>query len=267
MCVGSSSSRASAQSNPASARLAGQILNLLVFYLLFNDMVGTGNTDQNVSNDAQIAKLDSRFHALLVSLGCHENTLARLGELGIHTIPAFQTIADDRKEVREFCKNDLGLDRAQGTAHTLEQGKLVSAWEQASTWIEVDTKRDAQRRSQNLPPQLTDEDLELLRAGFVKHFNKGKPISDDQCPSKPYLEMEVEHMEHTWTAAKLTEVTSHACALRHREKNANQKSMEVDEISCSFKVVTKPFGVPAPDDSESLRARLRLVRNTFLFLG
>ena len=34
----------------------------------------------------------------------------------------------------------------------------------------------------------------------------------------------------------------------------------------SFKILTKPFGVPEPDDSEGLRARLKLMGDTFMFL-
>ena len=267
MCDGSNQNLCFALHKSSPLQSSGHPLDTFFYVFLFlNNMVGTGNTSTTESNEIQIAKLDSRFHAMLTTLGCHTDTLARLGELGVHSFRALHTIGDDRKDVREFCKNDLGLDRAEGTPHTLEQGKLVSAWEQSATKIDVETKRDAERQSANLPPQLTDEDLTLLRTAFEKHHNRGREISDDQCPSKPYLELEVRHMENLWAAAKLTEVTSYACALRHREKNAHTKNMELDEVTCSFKVVTKPFGVPSPDDSESLRARIRLVRNTFLML-
>ena len=267
MCDGSNQNLCFALHKSSPLQSSGHPLDTFFYvYLFLNNMVGTGNTSTTESNEIQIAKLDSRFHAMLTTLGCHTDTLARLGELGVHSFRALHTIGDDRKDVREFCKNDLGLDRAEGTPHTLEQGKLVSAWEQSATKIDVETKRDAERQSPNLPPQLTDEDLTLLRTAFEKHHNRGREISDDQCPSKPYLELEVGHMENLWAAAKLTEVTSYACALRHREKNAHTKNMELDEVTCSFKVVTKPFGVPSPDDSESLRARIRLVRNTFLML-
>ena len=229
-------------------------------------MVGFGNTEAGVTNEQQIAKLEARFLALLVSLEFHIDTLARFGELGIRTFNALHTIADDRKDLRTFCKDDLGLDKAQGTPHTLEQGKIISAWETSAERIDVDTTREAQRVAANLPPQITDEDLILLKGRFGKDFNRKKEIPKSECPSRPYLEMKIGLMDSLWHPERLTEVTSLAQAKRHALSNANTKTFGLDETSCGFKMVTKPFGVNMPRNSEDLRARLKPVRNTFLFL-
>ena len=69
-----------------------------------------------------------------------------------------------------------------------------------------------------------------------------------------------------WEAEKLTEVTSLAQAERHALRNANSKTLSLDETACSFQITSKPFGVAIPSGSEALRARLRLMRNAHMFL-
>ena len=229
-------------------------------------MVGMGPQSGTVAEHT--AKLDSRFHAMLQSLGCHENTMARLAELTVTSVQALETLVDDRKDLRTFLKDALGLDPAVDPkiAHTIEQGRVTSAWEQCRKRVDVENTREAERVAQNLPPQLPPDDVPFLKKKFEMDFNKGKPITKAQCPSKPYLELKVGHAEIMWEAEKLTEVTSLAQAERHALSNAQTKTFGIDEHTCSFKVVTKPFGVSMPDGSEMLRARLRLMRNTFMFL-
>ena len=120
-------------------------------------MVGKGST--TLTPEEHIAKLDARFHTMLTSLDCHKNTVARLGELGVTTASSLTTLVDDRAELRVFLKDALGLDPGVGFECTLAQGKVIQAWEQATKRLEVENKRDAERISANLPPQLTAEDV------------------------------------------------------------------------------------------------------------
>lgn len=230
------------------------------------DMVGSGVQSMTLAEG--IAKLDARFHTMLASLGCHENTMGRLGELGVISVPAITTLVDNREGLRKFLKEALGLDPEvePKVLHTLEAGKVVVAWEQACKRTEVDNKRGAERISQNFPPQLNTEELKMLRKQFEKNVNRGKPITDAECPSKAYLELKVGHAETSWSAETLNEVTSFAQSERHRLSKANEKEYGMDELTCSFKVITKPFGVPMPSDPESLRARLKLMGYTYFFL-
>ena len=214
-----------------------------------------------------ITKIDARLHAMMQSLNFHERTMARMGEIGITTVQSLHTLVDDRASLRGFIKSALGIDPAIGFEHSLEAGKIVAAWEQSAIRIVVENKRDAERVASGLPPQLTGEELALLKAKFEKAFNRNKPITKAQVPSKPYLELKTLHAETMWTAERLTEVTSLAQAERHAVSNSSQKSWTMDDgDTVSFKIVTKPFGIPAPADSEALRARLELMANTFLFL-
>ena len=68
--------------------------------------------------------------------------------------------------------------------------------------------------------------------------------------------------------ATVSEVTSLAQQERHVLSNhSTKKEWTLDDgDTISFKVPTKPFGIPMPKDSEELRARLKLIGTTFQFL-
>ena len=233
-------------------------------------MVGMGS--QTKTPAEHMAKHDPRFHALLSSLECHENTISRLGELNITSTSALTTLVDTRVALRKFLKVALGLDEdaagLDGITNTLEQGKVVLAWEQACKRMEVDIKRDAVRLSSNLPPQILAEEVFVLKKQFEQQHNRNRTITKAQTPSKAYLELKMAQAETMWAAEKLSEVTSLAQAERHRLSNVNEKHMAMDQSgdTCSFKIVTKPFAIAMPSDSEGLRARLKLLGHAFIFL-
>ena len=226
--------------------------------------VGLGHTTGTAAEHT--AKHDSRFLALLSMLNCNDKTIARLGELHVTSVSALTTLVDDRKGLRAFLASGLGLREADGFEHTIEAGKVVMAWEQACKRSEVENKRDAERVAQDLPPQLTGEDLILLKQQYEKNFNKKRKLTQSQVPSKSYLELKVGHAETRWQAEKLTEVTSDAAAERFRKGNAHEKTFAMDEQACGFKLINKPFGIAMPEGSEALRARLKLLGMGFMFL-
>ena len=98
--------------------------------------------------EENLAKLDARFLAMLQGLHVDETVMARLGGLGVINVTTLHTLVDDRKALRIFLTDACGIDprpAAQGGGgwkHTVEAGKIVSAWEAASKRVEVETKRD-----------------------------------------------------------------------------------------------------------------------------
>ena len=158
------------------------------------------------------------------SPGRHEDVMARLAELGVIDINGLHTLADVRKQLRDFLKDACGADPANGGfKHTVEPGKVVSEWEQSGKRVEIENKRDAERLASNLPPQLRGEEVLLLKKQYEVAFNKKRPITKAQCPSRPYLELKVGHAETLWEAEKLTEVTSLAQAERHATANSDKR--------------------------------------------
>ena len=229
--------------------------------------IGTAGTIAE-AEDINIAKIDTRLHSMFQALGVHRRTMARMGQLDVTTVMALHTLVDDRKGLRKFLKTGFDMDGETDVDHMIEAGKVVSAWEQSAKRVEVENTRDAVRLADNLPPQITGEDVLMLKKRFEHDHNKKKPISKSLVPSKPYLELKLGHAESLWQAEKLTEVTSLAQQERHALSNhPTRKEWTLDDgDTISFKVPTKPFGIPMPKDSEELRARLKLIGTTFQFL-
>ena len=206
--------------------------------------MATWKTCDEGTEEETINKIDARHHALYQSLNFHKRTMARLGELGITSVQALNTIVDDREQMRSFLLDAVGIDKKQGYLHTLEAGKVISAWEQTSKRVEVDNRRDAERLAANLPPQMQGEELLLLKKKFEAAYYKGRSISKAFVPSKPYLELKLGHAETSWTAEKLTEVTSLAQAERHAQGGASSSKKELtlnDGDAISFKVLAPVF--------------------------
>ena len=80
----------------------------------------------------------------------------------------------------------------------MRQARRFFAWEQSGKQVEVENKRDAERLALNLPPQLTGEEVLLLKKQYDVAFNKKRPITKAQCPSKPYSELKIGHAETLW---------------------------------------------------------------------
>ena len=112
-------------------------------------------------------------------------SMARLGELNVTSVSAITTLVDDRKELREFLKDALGLDKASGYTHTLEAGRVIQVWEQACKRTEVETQKDAERRAANLPPQLSEDDVYLLKKMYEKQCVGALELSRPYACSQP----------------------------------------------------------------------------------
>ena len=127
--------------------------------------------------------------------------------------------------------------------------KLVSVWEAAKTTVHVENELAAQRKSQNLPPQVGDREVAQLREIFeTQHFR----LTDVMVPSDGYFERKVGELEKIWEAEPLTDVTNRC----QRDVNRNS-GIAWDNGTNQFKTVEKRFGVPMPEDSEGLAIRSR----------
>ena len=104
--------------------------------------------------------------------------------MGVTNIKYLHPLVDDRKQLRDFLKNACGVDPVNGGyKHTVEGGKVVSAWEQSGKRVEIENKRDAERLVSNFPLQLTGEEVLLLEKQYEFAFNKKRTITVAQCPS------------------------------------------------------------------------------------
>ena len=107
----------------------------------------------------------------------------------------------------------------------------------------------AQRKSQDLPPKVGDREVAQFWEIFeAQHFR----LTDVMVSSDGYFKRKVGELEKFWEAEPLTDVTNRC--QRDVERNSG---IAWDNGTNQFKTVEKRFGVPMPEDSEGLAARLR----------
>ena len=162
----------------------------------------------------------------------------------------FTGLGKDCVRLRSFlAKPPLDLDENTDSMAALSVAKLVSVWDAAKSIVHVENELAAQRKSQNLPPQVSDREVAQLREIFeAKHFR----LTDVMVPSDGYFERKVGELEKIWEAEPLTDVTNRC----QRDVNRNS-GIAWDNGTNQFKTVEKRFGVPMPEDSEGLATRLR----------
>ena len=204
-------------------------------------------------------KLEPRFAAMLEGADVDVKTMDAFGTVGLRTLAVFTGLGKDDEKLRAFLKKPpIDLDEDKDVMSSLEVAKLVSVWEAAKTTIHVENEAKAQRQNMSLPPRVGDKEVANLRSIFETSFFK---LDDVMIPSDGYFERKVGQMEKVWEAEPLTDITN-VC-----QKDVNRNAgVAWDNGTNQFKTVEKRFGVPLPDDSEGLRARLRTLGISWHFL-
>lgn len=95
-----------------------------------------------------IATLEPDLHGLLERKHIPEAVQAALADKGIKALSRFSSIADDKAEVRTFCREVLRLDRVNGAA---DIAGVVDAWGAAQTRMEVRHKAEAEADLTGIP--------------------------------------------------------------------------------------------------------------------
>ena len=109
------------------------------------------------------AEMNAALIYLLEEKQVAAETIAKLKELGINTVSRLCLWVDDRKELRQVLKDDLGLDPALDRKFRIEQIAMVDAWESAKSRLDEQSKVDAEKRSAGLPLSMAKQDHKALR--------------------------------------------------------------------------------------------------------
>ena len=109
----------------------------------------------------------------------------KFGDAGVVSMSVFTCLATSREKFVEFIEK-APLNMVSNTVpETIEQAKLIAAWETSRVAKKFEVEAAAQRRVQRLPPQIEDAD----HTAAVKIFEKGEHLlSKYTTPSKAFFE-------------------------------------------------------------------------------
>ena len=183
-------------------------------------------------------------------------------ELGFNNLRKFSGLEDDRIRVRAALAKDLGLDveagAPAGPEARLALASLVTAWEVAKERVGRESQLRTEAKVNGVPRM-----LDILDRTAMKRAVEGRwgPIPVHESPSPDYISHKVQEIEDNEpTASPLDEVSS---------ANDTELATTVTGWDASGKsqLFRKRMKGSLPQTPEGLRTRLRIERNTWLFLA
>ena len=103
-------------------------------------------------------KLEPRLMGIMTGEGVSEATMNKFGDAGVVSMSVFTCLATSREKFVEFIEK-APLNMVSNTVpETIEQAKLIAAWETSRVAKKFEVEAAAQRRVQRLPPQIEDAD-------------------------------------------------------------------------------------------------------------
>ena len=204
-------------------------------------------------------KMEPRLMSIIASEGVATATMDKLGDSGVTSLSVFTCLASSREKFVEFIEK-APLNVVSGTVmETIEQAKLIAAWEAARVSRTIDVEAAAQRRSQRLPQQIEDSDHDAA----VKIFETAEhELSKYTTPSKAFFERLQAQVEARFELVDFTTVTN----LDSREPSSTT-ARPLELVSGGLReTLAKPFLIPLPRNDSQLRARIRLLAVGYLFV-
>ena len=174
------------------------------------------------------------------------------------SVRKFAAIGDSRADVRTAFQADVPIDPAAGAAQRAELACLVTSWQVASEMTEKEIQSRAEARNLGIPRQVTFTDRNALVSAFERVHGR---LEDRDTPSADYLSQKVEEVEQgELLASQLDEIGSKDEALTLSIQSS------VDS-SGRLRITRERKKSKLPNNSEELRAKLKLESNAFVMLG
>ena len=205
--------------------------------------------------------LDSDLAFILDDREVDSDLQDRLASTGITKLSLFVLLADSRADFRNLLAEQFGLDPAaqgilpaESLRRRMEAARILDAWEAGRARVDIVNKRDAERRSEQLPKSLLRSEHIELRRAYEGRFGR---VADKVWPSEAYIERRFEQVEEgDLVAEALSEAVPKDLAL--------DGALGADFTrEGTIRVRRGANTIPLPRNSEELRLRVKTVGVTF----
>jgi hypothetical protein len=201
--------------------------------------------------------VDSDLHFLFEDAGLSLDTQYAIAQ-NYKTVKHFSALADDRAEIRKFCKDDIALDASAGARERAEVATVVTAWEAARECVTQDNKIKAEARALGISRPLPQTDRAAMKKALEQAQGKK---NDRELPSTEYLAHKIEEIElNEMQASALDEITS------MEESTTTSLQSSIDNDGKIRVVRTKAKGT-MPQNTEQLRAKYKIESNAWMMLA
>ena len=114
------------------------------------------------------------------------DTQRAIATQGYVSLKLFSLVGTTPAEIKEFCRNDLGIDPATGAPQRLQVAKIMSAWQTCCTRAKARMELDSQSASTNMPKVLPKGEHLALRTAFGLRFF---PLEEKATPGVHLVEL------------------------------------------------------------------------------
>ena len=203
--------------------------------------------------DEWVGKLSSELLFVLTSSQVPLYVQAKVASLGVTDLVVLAKVADTAAMFREFCTDDLTI--APVGAGKVLTSRLIGAWEAAELRGIKRKHEEAEQRVGDQPRRLQKPvHTNLLRA-FKQVYPK---VSEDEVPSKLYIETKLEEIEDDDLVAELL-----SCVLVKEEGDDGEFGMELRPNGTFCMRKKGKTSSAAPKTSEELRTKYEVMANAW----
>ena len=200
---------------------------------------------------ADLARLSSDLLFVLQDSGVALPFQAKLGQLGVLSVPLFAGLDETRQKVREALAAVLPLDVEASPANRLEMAKLLVAWEAAKLQTEATQRNRAESRLGVQQRLIEPSEHQAMRTAVEQALGT---LRDKEVPAKQVIAALLEQIESNMPVVMmLTEIAS--------VEDAEIESFEakIDPVTNTLKIKSGKHSVAAPSAPEELRLRHRRI--------
>lgn len=202
----------------------------------------------------ELAKMDPDILYLLEDNGVTQEIQAKLAYAGFSSVSKLRGLGDSREDIRDILRDSMGIDAQTNLTRRALVAAVQAAWEAAKTYVDKKSQAEAEDRIRGEPRSL--KLTEFLRVKAAMEKVQGK-TPEELVPAPCVIERMISDIEEgEWLPLQLDEVAS--------KREADQDMVIGSQLSRDglLRITKKPkLKIGMPQNSEDLRARLRLLAN------
>ena len=209
--------------------------------------------------EAALKKGGADLQFLLAKQEVSKKSQAVLYHVGVTTVEKFANLASGRDDLVKVLKEYLNLDQDESLAKRVEVAGLLCAHANAQTRTQKAAEVEAEYDSKEWAKPVVPGEWQAMKTALEKRL--GAPLDDKLCPAKEYLEKKLAEVEAgEYRAEALTEVVS-------KDEVDPDALLPVWDSKGNITVKRGASTVGEPQNAESLRRRLTLVRNCLMMIA
>ena len=208
--------------------------------------------------EAALRKGGSDLQYLLERNDVGKDIMAKWFHVGVVNLEKFANIAKDVADLTEVLKEHMGLDAAESLEARVEVAAITCAWSNARTRVQRSAEMEAELDTKEWKKPIVSSEWLAMKSGLEKALGL---VDEKALPAKEYVEKKLQEVEAgDYRAEDLTEVVS-------RDEADPDTLVPQFDSKGNLSVRRGTTRSKEPENPESLRAKLTVMRNAYMMIA